>query len=82
MDDFEILLKLLHETPEVIARFKKFWFEYSTYKERRIEDEYPENVLKDCISLILSQLEILEERMHNIIRVAERIERIKENNAK
>ena len=73
MDKFEILLQLLCETPEVIARFKKFWYEYSSYRERTIEDSSPENVLEECMSLVFSQFDILEERIHNIIRIAEQV---------
>jgi len=79
VDKFEILLQLLCETPEVIARFKKFWYEYSSYRERMIEDSSPENVLEECMSLVFSQFDILEERIHNIIRVAERIKKIEED---
>ena len=75
MDKFEILLQLLCETPEVIARFKKFWYEYSSYRERTIEDSSPENVLEECMSLVFSQFDILEERIHNIIRIAEQVKR-------
>ena len=66
-------MHLISETPEVIARFKKFWYEFSFYRKRTIEDRDPESVLEECMSLTISQLDILEERMCNITRVAEKI---------
>ena len=72
MDDFEILLKLLQETPEVIAKFRNFWHEYVNYRKDRLNWE-SYSVLVASRDIVFSQFDILEKRIHNIINVAERI---------
>ena len=77
MDDFEILLKLLQETSEVIAKFRNFWHEYVNYRKDRLNWE-SYSVLVASRDIVFSQFDILEKRIHNIINVAERIRKIKE----
>ncbi len=69
---FEVLLQLLRETPDVINNFRRWWNEYYNYRRLYSNDKDVKTIKADK-DIVFSQFDILEERIANIIKIAEKL---------
>ncbi len=69
---FEVLLQLLRETPDVINNFRRWWNEYYNYRRHYSNDKDVRTIKADK-DIVFSQFDILEERIANIIKIAEKL---------